>query len=194
MNGIETCINKDIRRSLIAPHAAKGKQIIQAYTDNDGSKISLKICNGKKTLEVVDNDPAAVKKFNSGKIGVEMEKGRNTIVSASATFDGKQREIILDPSAKSELYFTAIEGNVAKTSSGGGRGTGIGKGSIMHSKRNLLKKVFILPPDKNYRKYNLTPCNGSPLINSGMDVGVKIDIEGHKRNGKPDIGAYEKQT
>lgn len=39
--------------------------------------------------------------------------------------------------------------------------------------------------------YNLHPDTLSPLVNSGVDMGVPADLEGFSRTEMPDVGAYE---
>lgn len=60
--------------------------------------------------------------------------------------------------------------------------------------KGVVANSTLVNTDPQFRdkdKWDFRPVAGSPLINSGINIGVTTDLDNKARDGQPDIGCYE---
>ena len=205
MNGKETCLFKDDKNQLRLPHNRGTSADYNFVFNQTDEGLTIKVSRtgiGTDTeVIVIDTDPAARKLFTSGKIGVSSPPKKKfwtcienvVLKSGDKTWkDGFEDADIKSAANPDELTWTEVTGKTAIISVGG-NGIGYGEGSIAVQDISELSKVFTTLPNEKNVGFDFRPAPNSPLIDAGIDVGIKETIDKKPRPlGKAtDIGPYE---
>jgi len=206
LKGEETCLHEDRENRLRLPHkrCATGKFDVAVAADDAGITITVsRDGDGGARVEVTDRAPGVVRAFASGRIGALCpgRKGAHAKLflddvtveaGGGPRRDDFERSDLRRQPGAGELGWQVVAGE-ARIAPARGRGIGFGAGSVVHRDLAELGDVIRRPPREASAKYDFRPTAGSPLIDAGLDVDVKRDLDGRARpvGESCDIGPYE---
>jgi len=203
MDGVETCIFKDSKHQLHLPHQGGASAEYHVTFNQTAKGLAIKVKKDDTEVTVIDSVPIAKQHFTAGKVGVLSPPKKNnwTLIDNVVLSDGSKTwkddfedADITKAANKFELVWTEVDGK-ASILNVGGSGIGYGEGSIVAKDINGLSNIFHALPKEGNIGFDFRSVEGSPLIDAGIDVGIKEDIDVTPRpSGKAtDIGPYEKR-
>ncbi len=205
MNGKETRLFKDEKGILRMPHMRNpfARYTIGLSRTANALDFSFirEIDKKISKVRVLDRNETAIKAFTAGKFGLASPSGRDhwcslsnakVIIGDKIYKDGFEDRDYKKASFANELTWIVEQGE-ALIKPLSGSGVGFGEGSIVLHDTTELTKIFKALPDEYGENSDFHPVPGSPIIDAGVDVGIRETLDEKVRpfGEAPDIGPYE---